>query len=127
MSQKKVFEYSILRYVPDVAREEFINIGVVLYSRHLRFIGIMYKLNEARIFALDAQADITLLKTYVHAIDMVVKGVCDKNGIAGMDMHERFRWITANRSTIIQASVIHTGITDSAEETLQHLFNKYIV
>jgi hypothetical protein len=126
MNNKQVYEYAILRVVPNVAKEEFVNVGVILYSRHLKFIGILTQLHTAKLLALDAQIDLTLIATYIQSTEKIVSGTCDKKGIAGMEPHERFRWVTANRSTIIQTSSIHTGITSDASKTLQLLFEKYV-
>ncbi len=127
MSTKEVFEYAILRFVPNIEREEFVNIGVLLYSRHLRFIGILTHLDTNKILALDKEADLELLQNYVTAFEKIANGKCSQEGIGNLEPHERFRWLTANRSTIIQASSIHTGITADAETTLNQLFNTYVL
>lgn len=126
MNPKQVYEYAILRVVPDVAKEEFVNVGIVMYSRHLRFIGIKSMIYRHKLLALDPEVDLELIAAYIDSFEQIAYGTCDKKGIAGMEMHERFRWLTANRSTILQSSVIHTGITDNAQYTLDILFEKYV-
>lgn len=125
MNNKKVYEYAILRIVPDVEKEEFINTGVILYSRHLRFIGIRIQLHEHKLKALDPDIDIELLQEYLKGIEQTTAGNHSQGSIAALEPHERFRWLTANRSTILQCSPIHTGLTDNAGDTLNQLFEKY--
>lgn len=126
MKSKKVYEYAVLRVVPVVEREEFINVGVLLYSRHLRFIGIKLHVNPRKLLALDASLDVELVESYVAAFEKITLG--DKGGgaIALCEPHERFRWLTANRSTMIQSSAIHTGLTENAQVELEKLFEKYV-
>ncbi|OJU75853.1 MAG: hypothetical protein BGO09_13565 [Bacteroidetes bacterium 47-18] len=125
MKNKKVYEYAILRIVPDVAKEEFINAGVILYSRHLRFIGIKTLVQADKLRALDPDIDLQLVSDYIKGIEQTAAGNAGQGGIAALEPHERFRWLTANRSTILQCSPIHTGLTDNAQETLRSLFEKY--
>ena len=125
MKNKKVYEYAILRIVPNVEKEEFVNTGIILYSRHLRFIGIKIKLHEQKLRALDPDVDLKLLQDYLKGIEQTTAGDKDHEGIASLEPHERFRWLTANRSTMIQCSPIHTGLTENAGDTLTSLFEKY--
>lgn len=126
MKSKKVYEYAVLRVVPVVEREEFINVGVLLYSRHLRFIGIRLNVNAKKLLAIDATVDIEMVTAYVAALEKVTMGDKEGGGIALCEPHERFRWLTANRSTMIQSSVIHTGLTEDAAQELEKLFAKYV-
>lgn len=126
MNNKKVYEYAVLRVVPIVEREEFINVGVLVYSRHLRFIGIKINLHAQKLLALDPEVDMETVRGYIAAFEKITLG--DKLGgtIALCEPHERFRWLTANRSTMIQSSVIHTGLTADASIELEKLFAKYV-
>jgi len=126
MKSKKVYEYAVLRVVPIVEREEFINVGVLMYSRHLRFIGIKTHLHATKIIMLDADADLETIQCYVDTFQKITLGDKDGGAIALCEPHERFRWLTANRSTMIQSSVIHTGLTADAEAELEKLFRKYV-
>jgi hypothetical protein len=127
MNKKQVYEYAVLRIVPKVEKEEFINVGVIMYCRHLKYIGILTCLHEHKLLALDPLIDLEQLSAYLAAIKTIAAGNPKKtNTIEGAAMHERFRWITANRSTMLQSSKLHTGLTEDAHITLQILFEKYV-
>lgn len=123
----KVYEYAIIRIVPCVVKQEFINVAVILYSRHLRFLDIKVVLHPHKLQALQPDIDMELIQSYVDSLEAICRGVGkDVNGISTMEPHERFRWLTANRSTIIQSSPIHTGITTDAQQTLDQLVQLYL-
>lgn len=128
MNNRKVYEYAILRVVPKVEREEFINVGVLLFSRHLRFIGIKTILPTEKLLMLDPLLDTTIVAEYIKGFEAICKGDATiENSVSAMEPAERFRWLTANRSSMIQTSCIHTGLTDNAQQTLEDLFSKYVL
>ncbi|MEU1851123.1 DUF3037 domain-containing protein [Streptomyces sp. NPDC019990] len=115
---RQVYEYAVLRVVPRVERGECINAGVLVYCRAESYIGAGTHLDEARLLALDPQADVA----GVHAALRAVQGVCAGGAAAGQasgdDPGRRFRWLVAPRSTIVQPGPVHTGLTmDPAAET----------
>lgn len=123
----KVYEYAVIRIVPCVVKQEFINVAVIMYSRHLRFLDIKVVLQPHKLQALQPDIDMELIQSYVDSFEAICRGVgTDVNGISTMEPHERFRWLTANRSTIIQSSAIHTGITTDAQQTLDQLVELYL-
>lgn len=126
MSAKKVYEYAILRIVPKVDREEFINVGVLLYSRHLRFIGMKWFLPADKLRMLDPDIDLCVVEHYIKGFETICTGDKNGTGIVAMEPSERFRWLTANRSSMIQTSCIHSGLTTDAADTLIRLFDKYV-
>lgn len=127
MSKKQVYEYAILRVVPNVEKEEFINVGVLLYSKHLKYLGCKIFLNEYKLLALEPNIDKVLIHEYLGAFEKIATGDAQSyNTIVGATMSDRFRWLTANRSTIIQASKLHTGLTNNAALELENLFTKYV-
>ena len=127
MLGKEIYEYAIIRYVPKVEREEFLNIGVIVFSKRKGFLRVKYLLDGKRITNFNEEADIDVLKENLKTWDLISQG--DKNGgeIAELDMAYRFRWLTAARSTIIQCSSVHPGLCDKPQEVLGDLFEKYVL
>lgn len=128
MHEKHLFEYAVIRIMPRVEREEFLNVGVILYCRSKKFLKMSYQLNEVRLQTLCADLDLQQLKTYFCAIENICDGNSTFGGpIALLEMAERFRWLTASRSTIIQTSKVHPGLCDDASLTLENLYRKLVL
>jgi len=127
MQGSEVFEYAFIRFVPRVEREEFINVGVILYSKRKKYLGVKYHLDKDRLSAFSKDADLEEFANYLKSWDLICQG--DKRGgkIAELDLAGRFRWLTASRSTIIQHSKVHTGICENPEMVLNDLFEKYVL
>lgn len=120
MPDAPVFEYAVVRLVPRVEREEFINVGVVLFCKDRRYLGAKILLDEARARALWPDLDLDEVREHLEAIPRVCAG--DAGGpLAAMDEAARFRWLAAPRSTVIQTSPVHSGATDDPEAELAHL------
>src|SRR6476659_8751467 len=109
MQEKQLFEYAVLRVVPRVEREEFMNVGVILFSKKHKFLQVKFKLDEARLKALYANVDIGEVTTYLQAFEKICKGEKNCSPIALLDAPSRFRWLTATRSTVLQTSKVHPG------------------
>ncbi len=122
----ETFEYSVIRYVPRVEREEFINVGVILFSKRKKYLGVHYKIDRTKICAIGEEDHVSLLEDYLRSWEMICSGGQDGGPIARQEMPYRFRWLTASRSTIIQASRPHPGRTDKPAEVLMDLFRKYV-
>jgi len=127
MQDKQLFEYAIIRVVPRAEREEFINVGVILYCRGLRLLRTRCLLDEQRLKCLDPLADAAQLNAYIRAFERIAAG--DKAGgpIALLDLAGRFRWLTATRSTMLQTSKVHPGMCSDPVDTLEHLFNTLVL
>jgi hypothetical protein len=127
MQQHHLFEYAVIRAVPRVEREEFINIGVILYCAKQKFLQSRYLINEARLLALCPGLDLLELKEHLCSFERIC--IADKAAgpIGQLDMASRFRWLTATRSTIVQSSKVHPGFCIDAEETLDRLFEQLVV
>lgn len=122
-----LYEYGVLRVVPRVEREEFINAGVIVFCKKQRFLRCVYELNAEKIRALDPLANLALIEKNLEAFIGIAHGCRDsKSPIARFDAPERFRWLTATRSTIIQVSKIHTGFTPATENIAEMLFEKLV-
>lgn len=127
MQEKYLFEYAVIRIVPKVEREEFCNVGIILYSKEKKFLGTMHTVNEARLRALDEKADIPEIQSYLQAFEKICKGAKDGGPIAQLDMPSRFRWLTAQRSTILQTSRVHPGFCSNPQEALERLYAQLVL
>lgn len=114
--------YAVLRVVPRVEREEFINVGVVVFSRPGRFLGVKAHLDVAKLRALSPSCDASLVQAYLEGIEAIAAGQKDAGPMAGLDLSERFHWIAAPSNTIIQPSPVHPGLTADPAATLDRLF-----
>ena len=127
MPEKYLFEYAVIRIVPKVEREEFVNVGIILYCRDQRFLQTMYTLNENRLRALDPKADIPEIKSYLEAFEKISRGAKEGGPIAQLDIASRFRWLTAQRSTILQTSRVHPGFCKNPQEALVRLHEQLVI
>lgn len=127
MREKHLFEYAIVRIVPLVEREEFINAGVIVYSRQMKFLKTLFQLNETKLIALAPDADIPLIKEHILAFTKICNGSEDSGPIGKLAPHERFRWLTATRSTIIQTSRVHPGLCPDPEEMVHKLLKLHVL
>jgi hypothetical protein len=117
----KPFAYALLRVVPRVERGERVNVGVVLYSRQHDFLDLRTQVDDARLAALDPALDPAPVRARLEALRSVVCGEPAGGALAELPPSERFGWIVAPSSTIIQASDVHTGLTDDPAATLERL------
>ncbi|MDZ7726978.1 MAG: DUF3037 domain-containing protein [Dehalococcoidia bacterium] len=120
MPAPPVFEYSVIRLVPRVEREEFLNVGVVLFCKEHRFLEARTVVDESRIRAFAPELDVEEVRAHLEAIRGSATGR-RRGPLEKMELAERFRWLVAPRSTIIQASPVHSGTTDDPAGELEHL------
>jgi hypothetical protein len=116
------FAYAVVRVVPRVDRGEAINAGIVLLCRTSRFLGARVALDEARLRALDPACDAADVWPHLRAIERIAAGDPAGGPIASLSQPERYHWLVAPSSTIIQPSEAHTGLTADPAATLEHLF-----
>lgn len=121
------FEYAIIRVVPQVEREEFLNVGVILYCRDHKYLGMKFMLDEKRLLAIFPQTDIQDIEEHLHSFENITNGEPAGGPIAALDPPSRFRWLTAKRSTVIQLSAVHPGICENPEGTIDKLFKKLVL
>lgn len=126
MPARSPFAYAIVRVVPRVERGERFNAGVVVYCRQRRFLAARTRLDEARLRALAPDADADQVRAHLQAIERIAAGDPDAGPIAALDRSERFGWLVAPSSTIIQPSRVHTGLCDDPQATLDHLFETLV-
>ena len=127
MPEKHIYEYAVVRIVPKVEREEFINVGVIFFSKQAAFIRMRYEINKKRLEALSPEPDIDSFREYLEAFSKVCAGCPTGGVIAKLEVPERFRWLTAHRSSCIQTSRPHVGYSDNLEETLERLFEELVL
>ena len=121
------FDYAIVRVVPRVERGEFINAGVVLYCQVERFLGARVHLDPARLKALDPDADLEAVRAHLEAARSVCAGGPEAGSVGRLPLGERFGWLVAPRSTVVQPSPVHTGLTDDAEAELERLLSRMVL
>lgn len=126
MHGKHLYEYAVIRVVPRVEREEFINVGVILGDAKSGFLGCKLELNESKLLALDPLADIEMIQLNLQSFEKICLGKSNGGKIADMDLASRFRWLTAVRSSIIQTSRPHMGFSSELETTLEKLFEENV-
>lgn len=124
--ERHLYEYAVIRLVPRVEREEFLNIGVILYCRQQKFMDLRLALDKERITAFSKELDWELLVRFTNAFIRVAKGEDPYSAISQWDPVDRFRWLTANRSSIIQVSAVHPGLCVDAGQTLIRLFENLV-
>lgn len=127
MQEKHLYEYAVIRVVPNVVREEFLNIGVILYCKQQRYLQTLFSVNEDKIRALAPEFDLEELQAYLAAFEKIAAGQKDGGPIAKLDLPSRFRWLTATRSTVIQSSRIHPGLCGDLPGTLQRLHAQLVL
>jgi Protein of unknown function (DUF3037) len=120
------FSYLILRAVPSVERGESFNVGVALFCRQMGFLGVRVALDPARLAALAPDVSPGEVEEHLAALARVAEGAPDAGPIAALPQSERFGWLAAPSSTIIQASEVHTGLCQDPEETLEGLFRRLV-
>jgi Protein of unknown function (DUF3037) len=123
---RRPFSYAILRVVPRVERGECFNAGVVLYCRQLGFLGVKVGLDERRLAALAPDASADEVRAHLDALVRVAAGDPEAEAIAALPASERFGWLVAPSSTIIQPSPVHTGLSDDPQATLDALFAELV-
>jgi Protein of unknown function (DUF3037) len=123
---RETFQYAILRVVPRVERGEALNAGVVLFSRRHRFLAARTGLDEAALAAMAPGCEASEVRSHLRTLERVAAGDPAGGPIAAMEASERFHWLTAPASTIVQPSAVHTGLTSDPEAELEHLFARLV-
>ncbi len=127
MQEKHLYEYAVIRVVPRVEREEFVNAGIILFCKKERFIKVLYKINEEKLRLFSEDLDLEQLEQNLSAFKKIGQGSKDGGPIALFDVPSRFRWLTAVRSSVIQTSRPHPGLCNNLEEVSERLFNELVL
>jgi len=123
----KPFEYAVLRVIPRVERGECINAGVVLYCQADGYLGARVHLDADRLMALDPHADLEAMRAHLEAVRSVCAGGPEAGPVGRLPLRERFGFLVAPRSTVVQPSEVHTGLTDDPEAELERLLRSMVL
>ena len=120
------YDYAVIRVVPRVEREEFINVGVILSCEASRYLEARIELDEARLRALAPDLDIESVNRHLQAISAICRGGAGTGPIGLLPPRARFHWLTAKRSSILQTSPVHTGKCGDMHAIMEHLLQRMV-
>ena len=126
MPEPSSFDYAVVRVVPNVEREEFLNVGIILFCRAFGFLDARIWLDTERLAALPGGVDLSLLQEQLDLIPRICAGGSEAGPLGELNQVERFRWLTSPRSTALQVSPVHGGICDVPRDALDDLFAKLV-
>lgn len=121
------FDYAVLRIVPRVEREEFLNVGVIVFCLEKRMLTARVHIDEVRLRSLWPQLDLEAVRQHVHAVERIAAGDSTAGPIAQLSQRERFHWLVAPRSTILQTSPVRTGIYREGEDLPASLLQQLVL
>lgn len=122
MQELQLYEYAVIRVVPRVEREEFINVGIILFCKKTGYVNCRIFVNEQKLYCMGSDTDVSIIYKNLDAFVMVANGNKEsKSPIALLDAPSRFRWLTATRSTVIQCSKVHPGLTNDLTAAIEKL------
>ncbi len=124
--QEQLYDYAVVRVVPRVDREEFVNAGIILSCPSLRFLDARIELDEVRLLALDPSVELESVRSHLATIPAICRGGDESGPIGKLTQRERFHWLVAPRSTIIQTSEVHTGRCDDPAKAIEHLMDRMV-
>jgi hypothetical protein len=127
MQDRHLYEYAVIRVVPKVEREEFVNAGIILFCKKERFIKVIYKINEEKLRLFSDDLDFEQLEKNLQAFEKISQGKKDGGPIAQFDIPSRFRWLTAVRSSVIQTSRPHPGLCYDLNAVSARLFSELVL
>ncbi|MET0299151.1 MAG: DUF3037 domain-containing protein [Flavitalea sp.] len=127
MPDQQLFEYAVIRLVPRVEREEFLNLGVVVFCKKQNYLGVKFIIDKTKINAFAPAIEIDCVEDSLNSLLKISRADKDGGPIAKLDTAGRFRWLTATKSTILQTSKIHPGLSEDPAATLEKLFDKLVL
>lgn len=120
------YDYAVIRVVPRVEREEFVNVGIILSCERTGFLDARIEFDEPRLLALDPTLDLESLRRHLDAIPAICRGGAETGPIGSLPQRARFHWLTAKRSSIIQTSPVHMGKCGDMPAILDHLMDRMV-
>ena len=127
MHEKHLYEYAVLRVVPKVEREEFVNIGLLVFCKRQKYLRIQYAIFPEKIKSICSEFDINQLQENVDSFVKIGNGEKNAGPIATFEISERFRWLTAVKSSSIQTSRPHSGFASDLDETFEKLYSELVL
>jgi hypothetical protein len=125
-AEPHLYDYAVIRVVPRVEREEFVNAGVIVSCQATGYLEAAVELDEARLLGLDPAVDLTLVREHLAAIPRICAGGAGAGPIGMLPVRSRFHWLTARRSAIVQTSPVHTGRAARLDGLLDHLLDRLV-
>jgi hypothetical protein len=120
------FDYAVIRLVPRVEREEFVNVGIIVFCLQERFLQARVEIDETRLLALWPGLDLEMIRRHLEALPAICAGDPSAGPIAQLSQRERFHWLVSPRSTMIQISAVHTGLCKTPEHLMENLARRYL-
>jgi len=120
------YDYAVIRVVPRVEREEFVNVGVIVACQDSEFLEARIEIDAERLLALDPGIDLATVREHLATIPAICAGGAPAGALGRLSRRERFDWLTAPRSALIQTSAVHTGRCDDAEAVIEHLMQTMV-
>lgn len=127
MHEQHLYEYAVIRVVPKVEREEFINVGLMLYCKRQKYLRIQYQIPTNKIVLFCNEFDLDQLKTNLDSFVAICEGKKNAGPIAQFEKDERFRWLTAVKSSSIQTSRPHSGFSNNLDQTFEKLYSELVL
>lgn len=127
MQEKHLYEYAVIRVVPRVEREEFLNVGIILFCKRAKFIKMLYAIDQSKMQLFSSELDLEQLQLNMESFRKIAHGAKNGGPIAQFELSERFRWLTALRSSAIQTSRPHPGFSTNLDKTVQRLFEEMVL
>ena len=127
MQGKHLYEYAVIRVLPRVEREEFLNVGIIIFCKREKYLQVIYKLNQSRLKCLAEDFALDQIEKNLESFKKIALGAKDGGPIAQLDVPSRFRWLTAVRSSVIQTSRPHPGFCEELDHTLNRLFAELVL
>lgn len=127
MPGKHLYEYAVIRLVPRVEREEFLNVGIILFSKDAKYLHCKYQINTNKLKLYSCELEEADFEQNLSAFEKICAGSKDGGPVAQWEIPDRFRWLTAQRSSSIQTSRPHNGFSDNLDKTLERLFVELVL
>ncbi|MDL2230617.1 DUF3037 domain-containing protein [Alistipes sp. OttesenSCG-928-L06] len=127
MQGKQLYDYAVIRVVPRVEREEFVNVGLIMFSKRARFLKVRLWVDEEKLRIFPSEMDMQCLRDSLGAFEKICSGRPEGGPVAALDVPDRFRWLTAVRSASVQTSRPHAGFADDLDTEFDRLFGELVL
>ncbi len=127
MPGKHLYEYAVIRLVPRVEREEFLNVGIILFSKGAKYLNCKYRIDTEKLKLFSCELEVEDFEKNLNAFEKICSGSKDGGPVAQWEIPDRFRWLTAQRSASLQTSRPHNGFSDDLDATLERLFGELVL
>ena len=127
MQDRHTYKYAVIRFLPRVEREEFFNVGVILFCKRMKYLDIKYFVSPDKLKAFSTEVELEEINEYLKSWKIICEGGKAGGPIGDLEMSEKFGWLAACRSTIIQSSGTHAGLCTDPQESLDELFEMYVM